>query len=409
MSFFARIVRSCRGLAGRVVAGWPVPGGGRILGAGALALALAGCGGPETITPAAVPSGPTPSASGEVIGSGSVTVALLLPLSVPGVGPSLSRDFKNAAALGVAAFPNADIRIIVKDDGGSDIGGRAAAQAAIGEGAKLILGPIFSTAVTGAASVARPANVPVIAFSTDSSVASRGVYLLSFLPQNDVERIVSYASSRGKTSFAALLPANGYGTAVEAAFREMVGRVGGRVVAIERFSPDGSDLAARAQAIAAQASSIDSLLVAENARGAVAALGSAGVGPGRIQLLGTGQWDDPSIIADPGFAGAWFAAPERAQFDDFAARYSARYGSRPPRIASLAYEATTLAAGLVRSVGPNAFTEPVLTNPEGFIGVNGLFRFMPNGINQRGLAVYEIGGGAARVVSPAPRKFTSGS
>jgi len=372
---------------------------------------LAGCargdvGVPMEPAPAGQAAAAAPT--GEVIGNGAVTIGLVLPL-----GGELGQQFKNSAALAYAEFPQANLKILVKDDGGSEAGARAAAQAAIGEGAQLVLGPIFAPAVAGAASVARPANVPIVAFSTDATVASRGVNLLSFLPSADVERIISFAGSQGKRSFAALVPENGYGLVVEAAFREVAGRAGGRVVAVERYRADRSDLAAKAQALSAYAGQIDALLVPEGGEGGVVvarALQGAGFTGGRVQLLGTGQWDDPRIAGDPAFAGAWYAAADRAGFDAFATRYAARYGGGvPPRAASLAYDATTLAAGLVRAHGAGAFSEAAITNPNGFIGVNGLFRFTTGGLNQRGLAVYEVVGGAARVKSPAPRTFQAGS
>lgn len=407
MSLFAtsvagRAARDNRFAPGRLV---------RSLAVAAAALLAASCVGGDTGAPlVASPAGPGPKApAGEVIGNGSVTVALLLPL---GSSTGLGQAMKNAATLALAEFPQADIRILVKDDGGSDQGGRAAAQAAISEGAQAILGPVFAPAVAGAASVARPAGVPIIAFSTDATVASRGVYLLSFLPQADVERIVSFAGQRGKRSFGALVPDNGYGLIVEAALREVAGRSGGRVVMVERYRPDKSDLAAKAAAIGAAASQMDALLVPEGADGApaiVAALRQAGITAGRVQLLGSGQWEDPRVARDPALAGAWYPAPDKAGFDAFAGRYSARFGSAPPRVASLAYDAATLAAGLVRAAGSTAFSEQVITNPNGFIGVNGLFRFTSNGLNQRGLAVYEVGPSGARILNPAPRTFQAGS
>lgn len=356
---------------------------------------------------------PTPAASAaagppeEVLGTGTVPIALLLPLASP-----LGQSFRNAAALAVADFPQGNIRILVKDDGGSDAGARNAVQQAIGQGAQLILGPIFSAAVSGAASVARPANVPIIGFSTDVSVAGPGVYLLSFLPQQDVERIVTYAGSQGKRSMSALLPDSAYGLVVEAALREIAGRSGIRLLSVERYAANRSDLAQKAQSIASFGSQIDSLFVPEGGDAAAAigtALSQSGLSGGRVQLLGSGQWDDPRVSSNPAFNGGWYPAPDKAGFQAFASRYNARYGAAPPRTASLAYDGATLAAGLVRSAGPQPFSEAVLTNRDGFIGVDGLFRFEPNGQNRRGLAVYEISGGTVQIRVPAPRSFAAAS
>src|SRR5437667_268641 len=155
----------------------------------------------------------------------------------PGQGGGRARDYawrqSNAAEMALAEFNSQDLQLLVKDDGGSAPGAQQAAQPALDEGAELILGPLFAYSVTPVGQLARARNVPVIAFSTDANVAARGVYLLSFLPESDVERIVGYAAGAGKRSFAALVPDNAYGTVAEAAFKQSVARRGGRIVALE--------------------------------------------------------------------------------------------------------------------------------------------------------------------------------
>ncbi|WP_249691453.1 penicillin-binding protein activator [Stappia sp. WLB 29] len=380
------------------------------------ALALAGCSGSTLGDYPGYPSTPPgqPTASGETIGQGSVRVAMLLPMSGGGSASSIATVFRNTAELALSDFQGADVQILIKDTGGTAQGAQAAAQAAITEGAELILGPVFAPAVGGAGATARSSGVPVVAFSSDESVASRGVYLLSFLPRSDVARIVSHAASQGKRSFAALLPDDTYGAVAEAAFRQEVGRAGGRIVAIERYKLTGNDtadIAAKAGQIAANASQIDAIFVpAGNVAPFVAqTLSTGGVNLGQTRLLGSGQWDSQQVLNAAPLTGAWYPGPDAAGFQAFASRYQSRYGSQPPRNASLAYDATILAAGLVRSAGPARFSERVLTNRDGFLGIDGVFRFERDGRNERGLAVYEVTGSGSRVISPAPRSFGSGS
>jgi ABC-type branched-subunit amino acid transport system substrate-binding protein len=126
----------------------------------------------------------------------------------------------------------------------------------------------------------------------------------------------------------------------------------------------------------------------------------------RLQLLGTGLWDDPRIYATPALDGGWYAAPDGTGYRNFAARYRSHYGQDPVRTATLAYDAVALVAALVKTQGAQAFSPQVLTNPSGFSGIDGLFRFRQDGTNERGLAVLRVAPGGAQIVSPAPHSFT---
>lgn len=349
--------------------------------------------------------------TGEVLGSGTVRVAMLLPLSATGNAGQIAQNFRNAADLALKDFKTAGIQILIKDDLGTADGARAAASQAISEGAELILGPLFNRSVTAVATVARGANVPVIAFSSDTTTAGSGLYLLSFLPQSDVDRIIGFAAQRGKRSVVALLPNNAYGTVVEAALQRAVANSGGRVMAVQRYDLDKTAMQAQATSAATlvKSGTVDTVFLPDAGDAApflAQVLASAGVMPDKITYLGSGQWDnDQRITAESNLSGAWYPAPESGGFANFSRRYQAAYGSAPSRTASLAYDATSLAAGLASRFGEQRFSSQTLTNPNGFIGIDGAFRFLQNGLNQRGLAVYEIKGGQAVMVDPAPKSF----
>jgi ABC-type branched-subunit amino acid transport system substrate-binding protein len=354
--------------------------------------------------PAEAP-GPAPA----TIGLGGVRVGLLLPLSAPGNAGIVAQSMRNAAELALAEFANPDIQLIVKDDGGSAQSAQAAAQAALAEGAEIIIGPLFSHAVAAAGQVTRGRNIPMIAFSTDASVAGRGIYLLSFSPESDVERVIAFAATKNKRSFIALLPDNAYGSVVEARFQETVAERRGRVVALERYSAEKPQLADQIKRVAAALRQADSLFIADSADTTpqiLQLLAQNGVKPGRVQFIGTGLWDDAKLFSNPNLVGAWFAAPEATGYQAFAQRYKARFGRDPVRTASLAYDAVSLIAALVKTQGPGRFSPETLVNPSGFAGIDGVFRFKADGTSERGLAVFEIRANAARVISPSPKSFT---
>jgi ABC-type branched-subunit amino acid transport system substrate-binding protein len=354
---------------------------------------------PPANAPAGAPQQPV------AVGSGTVKVGLLLPLSAGGNAGAAAISMKNAAELALSEFLNPNLQLLIKDDTGSPQGAQQAAQQAIDEGAELILGPLFASSVPATAQAARSKGISVIAFSTDSSVAGRGVYLLSFLPESDVNRIIEYSASIGKRSYAAMLPENAYGNVVEAAFKQAVPKRGGRIVAFEKY---GADRAAAARNVAAALGQADALFLADDGDSVVTvadALAAAGANLQNIQLLGTGLWDNPRVFASSKLQGGLFAAPDPSGFRNFAKRYHAKYGSEPVRTATLSYDAVALSAALSRTQGGQRFTPDVLQNPSGFAGIDGLFRFRADGTNERGLAVMRVSSSGAVQAAASPKSF----
>jgi branched-chain amino acid transport system substrate-binding protein len=387
----------------------PLPAGLRSLVLLGSAILLAGCSGNFSLgdlLPSSSPGKPSQPTSN--IGTGAVKVGLVLPLSGSGNAAVAAQSMRNAAEMALAEFNSPDIQLLVKDDGGSAPGAQQATQQALEEGAEIILGPLFALTVGPVGQVARARNVPVIAFSTDANVAARGVYLLSFLPESDVDRIISYAAGQGRRSFAALVPDNAYGTVVEAAFKQVVARRGGRVVALERYPLDKAQMQGPVRNVAQAAARADAIFIPDGADAvatAVATLSASGVDTKRVQLLGAGLWEDGQIFSNPQLEGAWYAGPESTGFRSFSARYRSRYGQDPVRTASLAYDAVALVAALVKTQGKARFSEETLTNSSGFAGIDGLFRFRPDGTNQRGLAVLRVTSTGGQIINPPPKAF----
>src|SRR3981189_2060895 len=289
----------------------------------------------------AIPFGWQPGPSGPpqqplVAGTGQVKVGLILPLSASGNAGVAAQSMKNAAEMALAEFQNPNIQLLIKDDAGNPQGAQQGTQQALDEGAEIILGPLFALSVPATAQLTRARGTSVIAFSTDSSVAGRGVYLLSFLPESDVNRIVDYSAGTGKRSF-------------EAAFKQAVGRKGGRVIAFEKY---GADRAPPARTVAQSLGQADALLLADDGDSVVAmaaALPAAGANLRNIQLLGTGLWDNPRVFASASLQGGLYAAPDPSGFRAFAGRYRARFGAEPVRTATPTYDAVALVAALAKT------------------------------------------------------------
>jgi branched-chain amino acid transport system substrate-binding protein len=384
-----------------------------VLGGG-LALTLAGCNSVGVELPndfgSPAPSGAPPAPAGgplvgETMGAGPVRVGMILPLTQNGGPNPIGVSMRNAAQLAMD-FGGPYITLMIEDDHSSADAAAQAAQAELGAGAQLILGPVFASDVRAASAAPKSAGRPMIAFSTDVTVAAPGVYLLSFLIQGYVDRIFQYAVSSGKKSFAIMAPQNDYGNVAAQRFQEMAGNVNAQVVVTARYS--AGQMAAAAQQVAAVQGQIDALFIPEQADAMPAVAGVLGSANVKTKFLGTGVWNDARVLKLPQMQGAWFSAPDDAGFDAFAQRYRAKFNSDPARLATLAYDAVTLAAALARNGGPDPFSQAALTNVSGFNGADGVFRFRADGTNERGLAVMEIADGAAKVISPAPRTFAAG-
>jgi branched-chain amino acid transport system substrate-binding protein len=385
----------------------------RALLGGGLTLTLAGCNSAGLEMPNDA-GGPPPRPGqpgnappvGETMGTGPVRVGMILPLTQNG-GPSpIGGSMRNAAQLAINDSGASYITLMVQDDHSSADGATQAAQSELGAGAQLLLGPVFANDVRAASAAAKSAGRPMIAFSTDVTVAAPGVYLLSFLIQSYVDRSLQYAVSTGKKSFGIMAPQNDYGNIAAERFQEMAGNVNAQVVVTARYS--SGQVATAAGQVAAVQGQIDALFIPEQADAMPAVAGALGSANVKTKFLGTGVWNDARVLKSPQMQGAWFSAPDNAGFNAFAQRYRAKFNSDPARLATLAYDAVTLAAALAHSGGPDPFNQAALTNVSGFNGADGVFRFRADGTNERGLAVMEIGDGEAKMISPAPRSFAAG-
>lgn len=358
-------------------------------------------------------SGPAPGITGS---TSTVKVALLLPITASGSTPAVAKALKQAAELALFDFDNPNVSLIPKDTKGTAEGARLAAESALQDGAELIIGPLFAQEVLAAAPVARQGGVSMIAFSSDEKVAGNGVYLLSFLAGRDVPRIVSFALSQGKRNLAELIPQSAYGRIAETAFAKAVSGGGGQASVRATFPTNDSGAMVGPVRQVANAiksgRSVDALFLPagrEDLPALAPLLASEGLSSGQVQFIGTGQWDYPNIGSERALVGGWYPAPDPKGWSSFVGKYSKTYGASPPRIASLAYDAVSLAVSLSGNPPGQRYTVTQLTRASGFSGIDGLFRLLYDGTSERGLAILEVREGGARVIDPAPSSFTTAS
>ncbi|MGJ3233066.1 MAG: penicillin-binding protein activator [Oceanicaulis sp.] len=388
-------------------------------------------------------------------------VALLLPFSAnsDAARREASRILR-AAELALFERAGDALVLLPRDTGGTDRGAREAARSAISDGADLILGPLFSASAAAAGEAAREAGVPVIAFSTDATVAGDGVYLLSFPPEEEVRRITEYVAELGTDRFAFIGPNTAYGQVANEAYRRTIEDLLGEnpepvTLTIERApppdAPDGTpprterrifqrglvatafydggvsamtEAAARLASVGVEtlsparaavmsgrdwrpsdASPFQAVLLPEGGdqlRILAPVLVYEDIDPLLVKFIGTSVWRDPTVTREPALANGWFAGPDPSARARFERVYESVYDEAPSRLAGLGYDAASLAALFATE---NDFSEARLTDPDGFVGVDGLFRFRENGTIERGLAVYTVRRDGFIVLDPAPQSF----
>jgi branched-chain amino acid transport system substrate-binding protein len=389
----------------------------------AAVLAIAGCAQPAPPPPRPLPPPPPAPVAGNPLDHDQpsylrlpglapdqvpVRVGVILPFSSASPATrALAASMLKAAELAMFDSGNRNILLMTADDGNGGGAAIKAAQQLLAQGAEVIVGPLFGASVQAVAPIARDRSVPVLAFSTEKDVAGNGAYLLSFLPQNEVRRVVGFAAANGHHQFAALLPQTAYGEVAGSAFNDAVAAGHGNVVDVEHISANAGDVAAPSDAVVK--SGADAVLIAQGGvmlRAIAPTLSFHGASRDKVKLLGTGLWaDDPSLGRESSLEGSWYAAPAPNADEQFVTKYRATFGTAPASLASLAYDAVSLVALLAQGVPYHRFTQAALMDPNGFAGVNGIFRFNTDGTSERGLAVMEITPAGPVVVSPAPTTF----
>lgn len=323
-------------------------------------------------------------------------VAILLPLS--GANAALGQAMLSAAQLAMFDTGAENFELMPRDSGTTAQSAAQAAQAALNDGAQLILGPLFADAVKAVKPLAAQKGIQVIAFSTDTAAAGGNTFLMGFTPASQIDRIVRFASVKGIRSAAILSGTDAYGDTATKSFTDLAPRAGINIVRTLRYNAADKTMSTQISALTSGAQAVFMPLNSAQASQAAGYLNTPG-----LKKLGTGLWDDSRALSAPALEGAWFAAPSPAQFGLFEKKFRMTYGSTPPRLASIAYDATALAAVLARS--GKGFGAAAITNPNGFAGMDGIFRFGADGVAQRGLAVLEIRKGQAVEIDPAPKTF----
>jgi ABC-type branched-subunit amino acid transport system substrate-binding protein len=328
-------------------------------------------------------------------------VALLVPLS--GENAAVGRSIANATTMALLDTNAENLRITTYD---TATGAGSAAARAIADGNKLILGPLLRENVGDVVARARPADVPLLTFSNDTSVAAPDVFVMGHVPEQSVRRTIAYAADNGARRFAALLPNGEYGRRASEALSQAVARAGGTLVATERYDRGNTSIVSAAERLQTQGP-FDAVLLAEGARLSALAADALKDGNAQLIVLGTELWSGESSIASSApLRGALFSAVSDGRYRQFVSSYEARFGEQPHRVATLGYDAVLLTLRIARDwrVGRD-FPAGQMLASDGFLGLDGPFRFRSDGVGERAMEVRRVGNGTVSVVDAAPTRF----
>ena len=381
-----------------------------ILVLAAAALFLAACNEPpKTSTPATPPVTVKAQAGSPLTASGKTRIALLLPLS--GRAAPIGQAMQQAAEMALFDTGARELALSAYDSGESAEVAVEAYRKARLDGAAMVLGPLYGTSASALVPLVNQGGMNVVAFSNDEQVAARGVWIMGIAAPPQVRRVVDYALETGIRRFAAFAPQTSYGQQMAQTMQTYATQRGAQVVGVEFFDPAASSelaVPARRLADAAKGDGKIAVLVPvapPRLSAALSALAIAGLDNRTAQYIGTGVWDFPGVGSETMLRGAWYAAPDPARRADFERKFLATYGKAPHRLATLAYDGVALAGHLARLKPGGDFTAEAITNPQGWSGIDGIFRFLPDGRSERALAVIGIQGDRGVVVSPAPTTF----
>lgn len=358
---------------------------------------------------------PPPLPDKRIDTSPDALIAILAPLTAPDARlKEIAQGIVDSAQLAVTDVNDPRIRIREYDTAGDPVRAAQMAEAAIADGADIIIGPVFGAAAKSVGPVALKSRVNVITFSTDATAAAENVFLIGSLPQGEVARILSYASAQGLFRIGAFAPEGAYGDQVIAAMRDAAPGAGASIDSIGRYGRTFEAIQASAQSFAAVNSgdaAPDAMLLPDGGFGlqtAASFLTYFDAGPPRVAFLGTGQWNDATTLREATLRRGWFPAPDPTLRALFGERYRTAYGVEPPILAELGYDAVAAAGAMLAfaDAGSDPFDAASITDPRGFDGVTGVFRFTPDGLNERGYAVLEVTNDGFIVRDPAPRDFT---
>lgn len=363
-------------------------------------------------------------------------VALFLPLS--GKYKELGESLANSAL--ISLFENdkrKNIELVFIDSKSDAQLAKQAFNEVIKNDIKIVIGPIFSETTKQIQEQADNNKITVISFSNNRQLMQNikqdnGIFLSGLLPESEIENIVSFAIKQGKTRFSIIAPRNDYGNTITALYKKLIRDKDGIFITSEFYSANEQSLS-RAVENVVNAFVIDAeikinndtvikesqrqysevIMIPESGRvlsKIIDRIKAINIDEKKFQILGSSNWDNIATLNNRNLVGAWFSAPLNDNFKDFEEVYYEHFQKLPPRLSSISYDLVLAISQIAKDKetkeDKSAITATSLTSyQEGFVGIDGAFRFLPNGLVQRNLAILEVGNEKFRTIEKPSNRF----
>jgi ABC-type branched-subunit amino acid transport system substrate-binding protein len=360
-----------------------------------------------------------------------IRVAAILPIS--GANKEIGTAVFNSIVLSLFENDkNDDIELVVFDSKNNAQDAKKAINSIVSQNIKIIIGPIFSNNVEAISDIVSKNNITALSISNNQDLANKkGIFLMGFLPEQQIEGLTSYAISNGNNNISIIVPDNQYGLKFSSIAKEMIRRKDGNLISNKFYLDSSKDL----EKIVAE--TINSYLILPQSANKNSTnlqpqdkiysntilIPESGIALSKInnlikkfntserpiQIIGSSNWDDISTLNDPNLIGGWFVSASPTKYRDFEKRYYNTYNKFPPRISSIGYDAILALLKVIESsntkdISPADFIN-YQSSKNGFNGIDGLFRFLPNGLVQRNFAILQIGNGKFEILESPNTMF----
>ena len=356
-------------------------------------------------------------------------VAVLVPLSgeVKTVGESIVN------AIQMSLFENNKKNIVLKiyDTKGTTFGAVDAINKAIEDGVDTVIGPLFSAETKAIKNILRQNNLISFSLSNDEELRNiDNVFVTGSIPQQEIQTLISYMMENDFYNYVALMPNSTHGALMNRILRGTILNKDGLLIKTEYYTQNEKNLINKINGLVnfyevpqtlyedfekkklenkllgiteeleftiqeeekiypqalfipdggKQAEQIANLLfiTQHNSR--------------YIQLIGTTKLDgDESIINNPYFDKVIFIGANPNKYKNFRDGYVNLYREEPVKITSMVYDLINIMDTIYTfEDGKYIINKKELLDPRGFDGIDGRYRFLPNGIVERKMFVLQL-------------------